>query len=118
MLSRSGMCIRFALDTVPTQGRVSAGVKCMQVDDDEVLWAGQLGDTEQMVLFSERGSRRNICRVMLSSTDTGRISLPVSLQISTWSLRKGNRLNLPSWNIFSVTSLKAKVVLVYLSMLK
>ena len=61
MFSRSGMCIRFALDTIPTQGRVSAGVKCMQLDDDdEVIWAGQLGDTEQMVLFSERGYAKRL----------------------------------------------------------
>ena len=64
MLSRSGMCIRFALDTVPTQGRVSAGVKCMQVEDgDEVIWVGQIGDTEQMVLFSERGYAKRLLAV-------------------------------------------------------
>ena len=64
MLSRSGMCIRFALDTIPTQGRVSAGVKCMQVDDgDEVIWVGQIGDTEQMVLFSERGYAKRLLAV-------------------------------------------------------
>ena len=61
MIARSGMCIRFALDTVPTQGRVSAGVKCMQLDDgDEVIWVGQLADTEQMVLFSERGYAKRL----------------------------------------------------------
>ena len=64
MLARSGMCIRFALDTVPTQGRVSAGVKCMQVDDDdEVIWVGQIGETEQMVLFSERGYAKRLLSV-------------------------------------------------------
>ena len=64
MLSRSGMCIRFALETVPVQGRVSAGVKCMQVDEqDEVLWVGQIGDTEQMVLFSERGYAKRLLSV-------------------------------------------------------
>ena len=64
MLSRSGMCIRFALDTVPAQGRVSAGVKCMQLDEgDEVIWVGQIGDTEQMVLFSERGYAKRLLAV-------------------------------------------------------
>jgi len=64
MFSRSGMCIRFGLDTVPTQGRVSAGVKCMQVDEgDEVIWVGQIGDTEQMVLFSERGYAKRLMAV-------------------------------------------------------
>ena len=64
MFSRSGMCIRFALDTIPTQGRVSAGVKCMQVDDnDPVIWVGQIGDTEQMVLFSERGYAKRLLAV-------------------------------------------------------
>ncbi len=64
MLSRSGMCIRFALDTIPTQGRVSAGVKCMQVDDsDEVIWIGQISENEQMVLFSERGYAKRLMAV-------------------------------------------------------
>ena len=64
MFSRSGMCIRFALDTVPTQGRVSAGVKCMQLDDDdEVIWVNQIGETEQMVLFSERGYAKRLLAV-------------------------------------------------------
>ncbi len=61
LLSRSGMCIRFALDTVPTQGRISAGVKAMQVDSgDQVIWAGQLGEKDEMVLFSERGFAKRI----------------------------------------------------------
>ena len=64
MFSRSGMCIRFGLDTIPSQGRVSAGVKCMQVEDgDEVIWVGQIGDTEQMVLFSERGYAKRLMAV-------------------------------------------------------
>ncbi len=64
MFARSGMCIRFALDTIPTQGRVSAGVKCMQVEEgDEVIWVGQIGDTEQMVLFSERGYAKRLLSV-------------------------------------------------------
>ena len=49
---------------MPTQGRVSSGVKCMQVDeDDEVIWVGQLGDTEQMVLLSERGYAKRLLSV-------------------------------------------------------
>ena len=61
MLSRSGMCIRFALDTVPTQGRASAGVKAMQLDlDDEVIWCGQLGGQQEVILFSERGYGKRI----------------------------------------------------------
>ncbi|MGN1369019.1 MAG: DNA gyrase subunit A [Aristaeellaceae bacterium] len=64
MFSRAGLCIRFALDTVPTQGRVSAGVKCMQVDEaDEVIWVGQIGSTEQIVLFSERGYAKRLLAV-------------------------------------------------------
>ncbi len=60
-ISRSGMCIRFALDTVPTQGRISAGVKAMQVEKgDAVIWAGQLGEKDQMVLLSERGYGKRI----------------------------------------------------------
>ncbi len=64
MFARSGMCIRFALDTVPTQGRVSAGVKCMQVEaGDEIIFVDQIGDTEQIVLFSERGYAKRLLAV-------------------------------------------------------
>ena len=61
LVSRSGMSIRFALDTVPTQGRISAGVKAMQVDSgDEVIFAGQLGAKDELILLSERGYGKRI----------------------------------------------------------
>ena len=61
MLSRSGMCIRFALDTVPTQGRISAGVKAMILEaGDEVIWCGQLGEKDEMILLSERGYGKRV----------------------------------------------------------
>ncbi len=64
LLSHSGMCIRFALDSVPTQGRISAGVKAMILDNgDAVIWGGQLGDKDQMVLMSERGFGKRLLSV-------------------------------------------------------
>ena len=61
LFTRKGMCIRFGLDTVPTQGRISAGVRVMQIDeDDELIWCGQVGDKDEMVLFSERGYGKRI----------------------------------------------------------
>ncbi len=61
LFTRKGMCIRFGLDTVPTQGRISAGVRVMQIDeDDELVWCGQVGDKDEMVLFSERGYGKRI----------------------------------------------------------
>ena len=61
MISRSGMSIRFALDTVPTQGRISAGVKAMQLEEkDELIWCGQLSEDGEMVLISDRGYGKRI----------------------------------------------------------
>ena len=61
LVSRSGMSIRFALDTVPTQGRISAGVKCMTLDgDDDVIWCGQLGAKDEIILMSDRGYGKRI----------------------------------------------------------
>lgn len=60
MVTRGGMSIRFALDTVPTQGRISAGVKAMQVDGDEVIWCGQLPECSEIVLMSDRGYAKRI----------------------------------------------------------
>ena len=61
LISRSGMSIRFALDTVPTQGRISAGVKCMTLEDgDEIAWCGQLSADHEMILMSDRGYGKRI----------------------------------------------------------
>ena len=61
LISRSGMSIRFALDTVPTQGRISAGVKCMTLEsDDAVIWCGQLDAKDEVILMSERGYGKRI----------------------------------------------------------
>lgn len=67
IISRSGMSIRFALDTVPTTGRASSGVKGMQLDiKDEVLMAAPAIPNEQVLLFSDRGSAK---RLMMSDFD-------------------------------------------------
>lgn len=64
MITRGGMCIRFALDSVPVQGRVAAGVRCMQVDaEDELRWCGQLQDGDQMILVTDRGYAKRLLSV-------------------------------------------------------
>ena len=56
LISKQGMSIRFAADTVPETGRVSAGVKCMKLEDnDAVLFAMQLGDDGEIITVSDRG---------------------------------------------------------------
>lgn len=61
MMTRQGLCIRFALDSIPVQGRVAAGVKAMQVDaKDEVIWCGQLSGGDQMVLVTDRGYAKRL----------------------------------------------------------
>ncbi|MGN0778225.1 MAG: DNA gyrase C-terminal beta-propeller domain-containing protein, partial [Aristaeellaceae bacterium] len=61
MVSRRGMSIRFTLDSVPTQGRISAGVKAMQLEaGDEVIWCAQLPADGELVLFSDRGYGKRI----------------------------------------------------------
>ena len=56
LITRTGMSIRFPVSAVPVQGRTASGVKGMSVDsDDEVCWAGQIADKDEIVLFSERG---------------------------------------------------------------
>ena len=64
LFTRSGLCIRFSLDSVPVQGRVAAGVRCMQVEDgDEVIWCGQLQDSDQIVLLTDRGYAKRLLSV-------------------------------------------------------
>ena len=50
------MCIRFAGESVPSMGRVSAGVKCMKLDaDDALLFASQVAGKAEILLVSDKG---------------------------------------------------------------
>ena len=64
LITRGGMSIRFPLASVPVQGRIAAGVKAMGLEaGDEVSWACQLAETDEIVLFSERGCAKRIPQV-------------------------------------------------------
>jgi len=56
MISRGGMSIRFETQTVPEMGKSAGGVKCMKLDDnDEVMFAAQIGDEGEILTVSDRG---------------------------------------------------------------
>lgn len=60
-MSRTGMLIRFPLSDVPQMGRVSKGVAGMKlVKEDQVAWAGTIGNNDEIVLFSERGYAKRV----------------------------------------------------------
>ena len=64
LVTRGGMSIRFPLSTVPVQGRIATGVKAMSVEaGDQVAWVAQLIETDEIVLFSERGCAKRIPQV-------------------------------------------------------
>ncbi|MBQ8536247.1 MAG: hypothetical protein IJ461_02435, partial [Clostridia bacterium] len=61
LVSRQGMSIRFSLDSVPVMGRTTTGVKAMVLDgSDQVIWASQINDMDQLALFSERGYGKRV----------------------------------------------------------
>ena len=65
LITRQGMCIRFAVDTVPQMGRVSAGVRGMKLEEnDEVLLATPVTNTDQVLLFTERGYGKRLMGAM------------------------------------------------------
>ncbi|MBQ4640629.1 MAG: DNA topoisomerase 4 subunit A [Clostridia bacterium] len=65
LITRLGMCIRFAMDTVPQMGRVSAGVRGIKLDaGDEVILASPITNTDQVLLFTERGYGKRLMGAM------------------------------------------------------
>ncbi len=60
-LSRQGMMIRFSSDGIPVTGRASRGVRAIRLTaDDELLWAGNLLNADQLILMSERGYAKRL----------------------------------------------------------
>jgi len=56
LVTKLGMSIRFATDSVPSMGRVSGGVKCIKLDKgDEVIFAAQLPDDGELLTVTDKG---------------------------------------------------------------
>ena len=66
------MCIRFALDSVPEMGRVSAGVKAMKLEEnDQVMLATPLSNSDQVLLFTERGYGKRLMGALFDAQGRG-----------------------------------------------
>ena len=56
LFTEKGQSIRFALDDIPQQGRISRGVNAIRLEQgDAVLTAFQASDKSQFLFFSDRG---------------------------------------------------------------
>ena len=72
VVTTSGMSIRFPLDSVPTQGRASAGVKAISLAaGDRVILGSTLMNSEQILLFSETGCAKRVPGAMLDPQGRG-----------------------------------------------
>ncbi len=61
LISRMAMSIRFAPDSVPQQGRISTGVRAIQLaPGDDVLLAAQVTKGDELLLISDRGSGKRV----------------------------------------------------------
>jgi len=72
IITRGGMSIRFALDSVPAQGRASGGVKGIALAaGDEALLGCTLQNSEQLLIFSECGYAKRVPGAMLDPQGRG-----------------------------------------------
>lgn len=61
MLSKNGMSLKFDLKEVPIQGRISAGVKGINLDEgDFVLFAGQVGEKGNVIAITNAGYMKKV----------------------------------------------------------
>lgn len=67
-LSQTGMLIRFSQEEVSPTGRVTRGVRAIRlVPDDEVFAAGAIGDSDFLMLISERGYMKRVPSGMIDA---------------------------------------------------
>jgi DNA gyrase subunit A len=56
LMTKLGMSIRFAADTVPAMGRVSGGVKCIKLEkNDEVIYAALVPEEGEVLTITDKG---------------------------------------------------------------
>lgn len=72
LISRRGQSIRFETEEVPVQGRASGGVRGIRLDeDDEVVLATQILNTDQVLLFTERGYGKRLMGALFDKQSRG-----------------------------------------------
>ncbi len=72
MITRLGMSIRFPLASVPVQGRTASGVRAMSVDAaDQLIWFAQVKESDEVILFSDRGWGKRILQIDFESQNRG-----------------------------------------------
>lgn len=56
LVTKQGMSIRFAADSVPAMGRVSGGVKCIKLEkNDEVVYAALVPEDGEVLTITDKG---------------------------------------------------------------
>ena len=61
MVTKSGMCLNFVTEEIPEQGRVSGGVKGINmVDDDQVVFAGQITPEGEIVVVTDKAFMKRV----------------------------------------------------------
>lgn len=71
-LTREGMLIRFKSEDVPVMGRTSRGVRAIRLGPgDSVCWAGNIKNSDQLILFSERGYAKRLMGSMSDAQGRG-----------------------------------------------
>lgn len=71
-LTKSGMMIRFSQEDIPVTGRTTRGVRAIRLTKGDTLcWAGNLFNSDQLILFSERGYAKRIMGSMADSQNRG-----------------------------------------------
>lgn len=60
-VTKNGICLNADMDDVPVQGRATAGVKGMLLNDgDEIIFATQTNGDGELVLISEKGHAKRV----------------------------------------------------------
>lgn len=65
-VTKDGMCLNADMSDVPVQGRVSGGVKGIQLNDgDSVVMARQIGDGGEAIVVTDRGYAKRVITATL-----------------------------------------------------
>ncbi|MGN0804283.1 MAG: DNA topoisomerase (ATP-hydrolyzing) subunit A [Candidatus Coproplasma sp.] len=72
-VSKCGICLNADKDDVPTQGRVTAGVRGMALNDgDEVIFATQFLGEGEIIIVSNHGNAKRVIASMFAPLGRGR----------------------------------------------
>lgn len=106
LVSQNGYALRFNIEEVPVVGAKAAGVKAMNLKEDDVLQSGFICNTSSFYLLTQRGSLKRVSIEEILATSRAKRGLQVLRELKTNRIVSSWQEQLQSKDLLAISSVR------------